>query len=114
MGHLPIDKLKPAVISLVMIMNAGEKAVSDGIQIFPDMAALLPSLMALPGIHENRKEIVAQALDLESSEIDEIAGEVETSMQFGSAKAKNVTEKALVALAHNLNLILAIQEKEAA
>lgn len=110
MSHLGIDLLKPAVLSLVKIMNAGQKAISDGIQLLPDLMSLIPSLLALPGIHENGAAIIKQSLDLESAEIDDIAGSVELEMGFGSAKAKNVTEKALIALAHNLNLIIAIKE----
>lgn len=113
MSHLGTELLKPAVLSLVKVSNATYTATADGIQPIQDVMAVLPSLMALPGIVENREKIIAQALDLDSAEIDDIAAAVETEMGFGSAKAKNVVEKALVALGHNLNLILAIREDEA-
>jgi hypothetical protein len=114
MAHLGIETLKPAVIGLVKITNAGYIAASDGIQVVPDLISLIPSVMALPGIYENREKAIAEGLDLSSAEIDEIASEVETTMEYGSAKARNVTEKALIALGHNLNLIIAIREPEVA
>lgn len=107
-----IENLKPAVISVVRILNAGEAAISDGIQVFKDIMSIMPSLMALPGIQQNAGVIVAEGVDLDSAEIEDIAGAIKSEMSFGTEKAKRVTAAAIKALVHNLNVVLEIRKED--